>query len=83
VRRQGFEPRTPLINNGRFWLLPAVFGCVAYSVGRQRFAYLITSCRGQSIPVDCVSCAAHKRHLGLSAMANFLPRRVGSVALTV
>jgi hypothetical protein len=55
----------------------------AYSVGRQRFAYLITSCRSRSMPADCVSFAAHKRHLGLLAMANLLARRAGSVALNV
>jgi hypothetical protein len=33
------------INRGHFLLLPAVSGCVPYSVGRQCLAHLITSCR--------------------------------------
>src|SRR5580693_1163713 len=73
MRRQGFEPPDhPLIKRRRFWLLPAVSGCVRCSVGRQCFAYLITSCCRRSIPVDCVSFAPHKRHLPLSAPANLL-----------
>jgi len=60
MRRQGFEPPDhPLIKRRRFWLLPAVSGCVRCSVGRQCFAYLITSCCRRSIPVDCVSFAPH------------------------
>jgi Phage integrase family len=68
----GFRTPDPLIKRGRFWLLPAVSGCVPYSTGRQCFAYLITFCRIWSIPVDCVSFAPHKRHLALSALANLL-----------
>ena len=66
----GFRTPDPLIKSGRFWLLPAVSGCVLYSVGRQCFADLITSGRSRSIPVECVSFAPHKRHLALSALAN-------------
>ena len=54
VRRQGFEPRTGLIKSGRFSLIPAVSGCVSYSIQRQCFAYLIASCRNRTIPADCV-----------------------------
>jgi hypothetical protein len=49
---------------------------VSYSLGRQCFAYLFTSCGSRSIPVDFVSFAAHKRHLALFAMANLLFRRM-------
>jgi hypothetical protein len=73
----GFRTPDPLIKRGQFWLLPAVSGCVPYSVGRQCFAYLITSCRSRLVPADCVSFAAHKRHLAVFTMANLLPRRAG------
>jgi hypothetical protein len=49
-----------------------------YSVGRQCFAYFITSCRSRSIPADCVSFAAHKRHQALFAMANLLSGRAAN-----
>ena len=68
----GFRTPDPLIKSGRFSLLPAQSGRVPYSVGLQRFAYIITSCRGRPIPVDCVSFATHKRHPSLFAMANLL-----------
>jgi hypothetical protein len=71
----GFRTPDPLIRRGRFSLLPAASGCVPYSVGLQCFAYLIASCGSRSIPVDCMSFAAHKRHLALFAMANSLPGR--------
>jgi Helicase associated domain len=71
----GFRTPDPLIKRGRLWSLPTVSGCVPYSVGRQCFAYLITSYRSRSIPVDCESFAPHKRHLALLAMANLLPHR--------
>jgi hypothetical protein len=32
----------------------------------------MTSCRSRLIPVDCVSFAAHKRHLALFPMGNLL-----------
>ena len=66
----------PLIKGARFSLLPAGSGCVPCSLGRQCFSYLTTSCRSRSVPVDCMSFAAHKRHLALFAMANLLPRRM-------
>ena len=52
----------PLINNWRFWLLPAVSGCVPYSVGRQCFAYFI-------IPVAAGrlrSIACHLRRISVT-----------------
>jgi hypothetical protein len=67
----GFRNPDPLIKRRRFWLPPAVSGCVPCSVGRQCFAYLITYCCRRSIPVDC-SFAPHKRHLPLPAPANLL-----------
>jgi len=73
----GFRTPDPLIKRGRFSLLPAVSGCAPNSVRLQRFPYLIASCRSRSIPVDCVSFAAHKRHLALFTMANLLPGRAG------
>jgi hypothetical protein len=70
--RSTYRTPDPLIRNRRFWLLPAVSGCVPYSVGQQCFSYCITSCRSRSIPVNYVSFAPHKRHQASSALANLL-----------
>jgi len=67
----GFRTPDPLIKSERFSLLPAVSGCVPYSVGRQCFAYFITSCRSRSTLVDCVSFAPHKRHRALDLAGKF------------